>query len=395
MMLPQKSPEIRVEPQNWRMRILPNGISSVGALSYEGAVKPARLSTLSNRRNSKKVDAKVAEVVFQQTHVSLRQHLKRQGKSKYSYRECAEFVRYMHHLTGYLPPKAQSRGFKGITRYGRDMVVNAAYLMQQRHGRRNLVMGLGTIPNDYSEAGKDAIHSKWPAVMNKAKQAIRYWLRTHLEPDELVGVYEIQEKRFARYGEPVLHFHFLMPLHGEESDREEFNSWWRNYWTKLLNKVAEEETAYLAVGEAEWVHTDASAYIGKYLSKGVTVVQEMCEKGFRAWVPPTWWFMTRAIRQQIKEATIEIFDVPRECVERLKDVALGKPLEGRIEWAAGHMDYIRHKGYSIMRSVRFAATGEFMNKVALMEWVSSFRPQVSLGEAILGWLRTPAEPSYP
>jgi len=397
MSIPQLSPEVNLENNNWRLRVLPNGTSSLGALSYEGSVKPPRLSILSNSCNSKKVDVKVAESTFQKHNTGWMHCLQLDGKSKHAYRESPKFARYMHHLTGFIPEKGQTRGFKGITKYGRDMVINAAYLMQQRHGIKNLVMGLGTIPNDYSDEGKDLIHTSWPAVMNKAKQAIRYWLKSHSEADELVGVYEIQEKRFQKYGEPVLHFHFLMPLHGKECDREGFNSWWRNYWTNLLDKVSGEKTDYLAVGEAEWVHTDASAYIGKYLSKGVSVVDEMCEKGFKHWVPPTWWFMTKAIRQQINEATIEIYEVPQECVEQIKDIALGKATSENIPWASGHVDYDDRLGCLVMKGIRFTLGPAFMrnNKAALLEWVHSFRPAIALADALLSWFRSPMEPSYP
>jgi hypothetical protein len=387
MNLPQKT-EVRVEPQNWRIKVFPNGISSLGALSYEGSEKPGPGPTLSNRRKSEKMDVALAEMVYVQGQARIGKPVETTGPLAFCYRVSQEFKSFMKGLTGkYVPPKAQVRGFKGITRYGRDMVTNAAYLMEQHHGLSNLVMGLGTIPNDYSRGAKNRIHTMWPTVMGKAKRAIRYWLRKNGEMPELVGVYEVQEKRFKRYGEPVLHFHFLMPLHGDEQKRDAFNEWWRGYWTDLLDKTAEEKTEYLAVGEAQWVRSDASAYIGKYLSKGAGVVQEMCAKGFRSWVPPTWWFMTTGLRLQIKAGTIEIYGVPRACVERLKEVALGNPIENCIEWAAAHLDYKEWKGYAVMRSARFALAKDFMadGKVGLMEWVQSFWPSIELPTAVMGW----------
>lgn len=433
---PKKTPKVIPRDQNWRLTIRPSGACSLGALSYEGSIKPDSIPALSYKPKSHKWDKhyqaavrellkEELEVEYYNTHGHRREDrhwidrswdtipekLSQLTPGEREYAETLQGEELMSYLssmglgTGYFvyqeanfkappadPPdhldpvnakyrsvlggKAYShkqrcirkyrglamrvipaiqarikqyralhsvrRGMNGITRYGQDQIVSMATLFQRKYGKEHVGMGLCTIPS-FSEEGLERIHRNWSKIVNTWRKAVLYQLKRLGLPEELCYVFEIQEGRFAKYDVPVLHIHYLMPIHLGIPFRDAWDHWMRRYWTKLMNKWAGEKSRYLAVGNLMPVEKDAAAYIGKYLSKGVKVIQKMCEKGYRGWVPSTWWGASKNMKEWVKDETIEVYGVGEELLDTLEKSINDEGDSDKIDWIGSHTSNDKYK----------------------------------------------------
>lgn len=104
--------------------------------------------------------------------------------------------------------KRARRGQKGLTPHGKMLVKNAASYLEKRHGKKNLSFLTVTIPSVSAEESKQ-ISRCWSEIVRKFQQSITRHLSRQGLPPLVVGVTEVQEKRFERDGVLGLHLHLV------------------------------------------------------------------------------------------------------------------------------------------------------------------------------------------
>lgn len=209
-------------------------------------------------------------------------------------------------------------GQKGITSKGARTVRNAAFILQREAGRRRLTFSTVTLPS-LSENDLLTLNDQWNKLIELYRLGMSRLLRKKGLSGEIVGVSEIQEKRYARSGLPMLHAHFVFvgcakPGQWAVSPKAHDRIWKRAICATLGRDVS--------VGKSccnlQCVKKDAAGYLGKYLSKGGKVIEEIKEDGFEWWLPRQWWNCSRSLSARVKQQTRRIF--PDKFVELLLDL---------------------------------------------------------------------------
>lgn len=202
--------------------------------------------------------------------------------------------------------KTKKYGLKGITSYGRKVVRNIAYLFQESDEPEKLCMGTLTIPN-FSEDAERKICSKWAYLTSRFFQAVKRRYAKFNRQFHYVSVTEIQPKRWAESHQVGLHLHFLYrAYYDNRSGRYLLDAnWVRSTWRRLLYNLLEgsqpvENPNY----RFDKVKTSAAAYMGKYMSKGGNICEEVLEIKGEEYLPSQWWSADLESKRLLKSKII-------------------------------------------------------------------------------------------
>lgn len=158
-----------------------------------------------------------------------------------------------------------------------------------------------------------AIASEWSNIVRVYYQALRRELLAHGLSEVVVGVSEIQKKRFLRTGGMPLHLHIVFQgAHRDyvwEIRPERFREMWVSAVSCRVPEVAEE--SFASAVDVGHVRDNAAGYLGKYISKGLGDCRELVEENpqLAELLPSTWWNMTVAARTMVKHHVVEGCDV--------------------------------------------------------------------------------------
>lgn len=199
-------------------------------------------------------------------------------------------------------------GRKGITRSGARTVRCAAHLMQERYGQGRLTFATVTLP-DMPRDMMARVHESWHKVVELYRLGVRRELEKQELPAEILSVSEIQEKRYRKSGVPVLHLHSIWV------GRSPYGKWGistkvhDHLWKKAVMAVVPGlSVSFKSAANLQEVHSSASAYLGKYMTKGASVVRNLIADGFEGWLPRQWWNASRALTDWVKRETVESSD---------------------------------------------------------------------------------------
>ncbi len=199
------------------------------------------------------------------------------------------------------------KGLKGITSLGKRRVRNAAYMLTRENGKHRLTFATVTLPN-LNKAQMSRVHKDWHLCIDFYRREVGRVLRRAGLPGEIVGVSEVQEKRYAASALPVLHAHFVFcgaPRNGGwvlNPARHDY------IWRKSIEHVLGEPIGNIpAACQLKSVTASAEAYLGKYISKGVAAVAPAIRQGFGDWLPKQWWNCSRSLVRRM-EASIARFE---------------------------------------------------------------------------------------
>lgn len=199
-----------------------------------------------------------------------------------------------------------AKGRKGITAYGRRMVRNCAYLIENGPGRLRCVFATCTVPECPIETMAE-IHQNWGKVMELYRLSMSRLLQKKGLSGESVSVTEIQHKRYERSGIPVLHVHSVFigkTVSGQWAISIEEHD---DAWLRALNAVVSDPFRALPFAcNLQWVRKSAEGYLGKYMSKGVSEVSRAKVDGFERWLPKHWWNASRSLSSRVKRETRNI-----------------------------------------------------------------------------------------
>ena len=211
-------------------------------------------------------------------------------------------------IGGNTPPHqtlAQTRyGLKGMTSQARRKVRASAYLLQERYGKSRLSFLTLTVPPLHDARSERRLASRWHDAVHYLLRRIRQLLLERGLPPTLVGVCEIQVKRYATTGQFPLHIHLV--LVGRKRTRGVWAihySEFRQAWADILQGIVGHpiETRYLE--NVKEVEKDAGNYLGKYMSKSQNEIEKVLDDGNEWMLPKQWWFSTMEMKRWLKSRT--------------------------------------------------------------------------------------------
>lgn len=201
-------------------------------------------------------------------------------------------------------------GEKGITSYGKKAVECSAKIIQDKFTKRKIGFGTATLPN-LSPDAQIKVFENWGEIVRRFFQKLkRHWEKKG-QKLWYSAVTEVQEKRFRDTNVPYLHLHWV---YNSKIGRE----WictandFRRYWRASVSEIAGNKCTKRGIPE-DWngsidckpVTKSASAYLGKYMSKGCKVVETMREKGWNAF-PKQWWSVSSNVRKAFKASIVSL-----------------------------------------------------------------------------------------
>lgn len=201
-------------------------------------------------------------------------------------------------------PTRQRYGLKGMTSEARRKVRASAFLLQDRYGKERLSFVTLTVPPLGDVQSERLLASRWHDALRYLLGRLKRLLRERGLPRTLVGVCEIQVKRYAASGQFPLHVHLV--LVGRKKKRggwEIHYSEFRKAWAEVLEGIVGHpiETRYLE--NVKGVEKDAGNYLGKYMSKSQNEVEKVIEDGNEWMLPKQWWFSSKEMKDFLKSRT--------------------------------------------------------------------------------------------
>lgn len=181
------------------------------------------------------------------------------------------------------------RGTKGLTAHGKRVLRNAAWRLQRLYGKHCLSFVTLTMPSvTYEESWY--VSSNWAEICRIFYQKLGRRLEAAGLPSSYLGCTELQPERSEREGHPALHLHFVVV--GRRSRRE---GWaltpgdFRSLWSSVLGDYFSGEKDWGACENVQQVKRDVSAYLSKYLSKGISMARPP-RSDETGWSLPTSWY---------------------------------------------------------------------------------------------------------
>lgn len=211
------------------------------------------------------------------------------------------------------------RGRKGMTRYNKRLIVNSVILLEREYGKKHLSFLTLTLPPECSSRSSD--------LYAECKRQFAQWLQRSLArcglPLEVIGCTEVQTGRLSDKNQFALHEHWVFV------GRHPYKSWslspkkLTEAWSRILANVYElgaAATSFNASVRIESIKKSASAYLGKYISKGEKCVQRMIDGGFDEYLPSSWVTKSLSMLKRFKRSIVNIEgDIARVLMEALQD----------------------------------------------------------------------------
>lgn len=209
--------------------------------------------------------------------------------------------------------KAETYGKRGITLFGKRNLRNIPLLLQKKFGIKRLGFYTATLPV-LSEDALELALDRWGEIVRRFFQKLKRLYKKRGREFWYISCTEIQESRYESYGMPYPHLHWVA-----ESRPKRFGNFTllandiRIAWMQTVKEVLhpckdgfpETEQAYQACIDAQVVKKSAAAYLGKYVSKGVKVVNKMIEDGYE-YLPRQWWSASMNCKKLFKKSLIHL-----------------------------------------------------------------------------------------
>lgn len=193
----------------------------------------------------------------------------------------------------------KARGTKGLSRWGGRILRNSIHLLEREAGKDSLSFLTLTVP-DCSLSDYRGLAASWDEVTRQLIQHLRRRLQSQQLSGEVVGVSEIQEKRYQRTGVPALHLHLLFQGRaGRKTAWVITPKWVRKAWMRIIKPYLPSATAWNSLENLQRIQKSAGAYMAKYMSKGVHTIERMIDEGLADCVPKAWWNCSFSLRRRV------------------------------------------------------------------------------------------------
>jgi len=250
--------------------------------------------------------------------------------------------------------KKVKRGLKGISSYGAKVVRCAAQHLETRHTKECLSFTTVTVPDCTADTLR-LVAAGWAECVRQFVQSLRRDLRAQGLSGEVLTVTEVQSKRYASSGLPVLHLHLLFQgrIHRRAAwaiSTERFDE----LWARRLRPYFPNRRTFPASCNMKSVEKSAAGYMGKYMSKGRGAIAPLVEAGCADYLPSAWWNCTLTLRHTVLKMRIKLQSVA-ELLELLCcngspelfawlrpiEIDVGNGTKIRIGWAGRiHPDWL-------------------------------------------------------
>lgn len=192
------------------------------------------------------------------------------------------------------------RGVQGITRHGRRVVRQGAYILENDYGRGDLSFLTCTLPGE-TMAECEAANRAWSEITRRFLQELKRELERKGAPGWFIGCTEIQPKRFDRTGQPWPHIHLVFVgktgkpwLIGPARATA--------LWSRVVNAVLG-----IPFENLRWATTikplegkkSAGHYLAKYMSKGVEIVDKVRDVSPDFPLPKAWHHCSHGLNHAI------------------------------------------------------------------------------------------------
>lgn len=242
------------------------------------------------------------------------------------------------------------RGFKGMTSRGRQLVANAATVLQEQYGKGKLSFWTLTVPD---ECLTHSLISDWSRIVELVRKKLLYHLGKAELPKLFVGVTEVQQKRWESSARALpLHLHILFVTAKRDYQPLIGKKLLAKIWRDALRTVGGRETEAQYASRAEFIKKSAARYLSKYMSKGGMALDWVP----RNQVPSSWYFMSAGLRLAVKKSIVkasglwvgEMFEFVRSESELFRwshAIFLPSGAYGQIMvgWVAECLDNLTHK----------------------------------------------------
>lgn len=204
--------------------------------------------------------------------------------------------------------KCRKRGSKGITTYGRRLVTEACYLLEDKYGKHCLSFLTATLPAFANLADLQLICANWSDLVRKFVQELKRILERRGFPSAMVWVTEIQEDRYRDSGVVAPHLHLTMV-----GKKHRYAKQWaiskgevRSLWERLLGNLLGRPVTCQAATRVERPRKSLKAEMGKYMSKGGKVIKEIIEAGKGDDLPSSYTGCSNNLRKAFKKSIVKI-----------------------------------------------------------------------------------------
>lgn len=217
-------------------------------------------------------------------------------------------------------PRAR-RGTRGFSAENRHKVKSCAAVLEREYGRRAIAFFTATLPA--SAASPSPV--EWSYAVRLFRDALRDSLILQGLTPDIIGVIEIQEKRFRSTGDVCPHLHCAFPGKHPGQNWAISKDELRNMWAKSL------KTAMPGIPDNEYFGSSTSVqsvkkslvnYLGKYMSKGSKVIKEMKSQSKEHLIPTSWVMCSRSMHRKYKQS---VRVVSGETARRILDAITSNP----------------------------------------------------------------------
>lgn len=198
------------------------------------------------------------------------------------------------------------RGSGGITAHGRRIIDGAAYDLQRATAGKRVSFLTLTLPS-ISLSESLEIAAGWSEVLRLFGQRLSRSLRRRGLPGEWFGCTEVQPKRLRSSGIPALHLHLCFEGRNPGKAWAVSSAEVRTIWSQCLECKFPWIAGrfWAAVENMQTVRKSCSAYLSKYLTKGVDDVVEHCPE-FAAVHPTSWYHCSDSLRRRVLKARVRL-----------------------------------------------------------------------------------------
>ncbi len=201
-----------------------------------------------------------------------------------------------------LKPPKKKRGSNGISSRSRQLVKDAATLLQEKYGKSHLAFVTHTIPTPFVAE----VHANWTSILhNLRRRYIRSLQKAGLS-EELIMVTEYQEDRLSTSGIAVLHLHIVFVGRHRKKHWSYNCEHYKKHWQECCEsfiKNAGDNDKWKASTRVESIRKSCSSYLSKYMSKGVSTLACVLNIDASAFIPPSWHVCSQLLRSEVRKLT--------------------------------------------------------------------------------------------
>lgn len=200
-------------------------------------------------------------------------------------------------------------GSKGITKKGKRTVKAASAYLQKKWGKARLGFATLTIPN-YSRSQIKILALNWSHVVRIFFQKLKREFAKVGIANHIIGVSEIQSKRYETDGIVAPHIHFVYVARNRSKSKfyipaDRFRQLWKEVIINEVgrwNDVSQRPVTWGASVDCQIIKKNVSSYLSKYLSKGGEVIEQINDDGRTSELPRTWWTISKVLREEYKRS---------------------------------------------------------------------------------------------